>query len=41
MLWASTVICSAHAFIMIVFIGPETRIRMNIKKGKVKVGLID
>jgi phospholipid-translocating ATPase len=41
MLWASTVLCSAHAIIMIVFIGPETRIQMNIKEGKLKVGRLD
>jgi len=41
MLWASTVLCSAHAIVMVVFIGAETRIRMNIKEGKLKVGRLD
>jgi phospholipid-translocating ATPase len=41
MLWASTVLCSAHAIIMVVFIGAETRIRMNIKEGKLKIGRLD
>lgn len=40
-LWASTVLCSAHAIAMIVFIGNETRIRMNIKEGKPKTGRLD
>lgn len=40
-LWSSTVLCSAHAIAMVVFIGPETRIRMNIKEGKTKTGRLD
>ena len=41
MLWASTVCCSTKALVLIVFIGHETRIRMNTKEGRIKVGKLD
>lgn len=40
-LWSSTVLCSAHAIVMVLFIGQDTRIRMNIKEGKLKTGRLD
>jgi phospholipid-translocating ATPase len=40
-LWSSTVLCSAHAYGMVVFIGSETRIRMNIKESPPKSGRLD
>lgn len=40
-LWSSTVLCSANAVAMVVFVGKETRIRMNIKESKLKTGRLD
>lgn len=40
-LWASTVLCSSHAVAMVIYIGRETRIAMNITEARIKVGTLD
>ena len=40
-LWATTVLCSPKSLAMVVYVGLETRIAMNISESKVKVGSID
>ncbi len=40
-LWASTVICNELCYALVLHIGSETRIRMNIKGGDSKVGKTD
>lgn len=37
-LWQTCVLCSAEALAVVIYIGPETRIRQNIKEGREKVG---
>lgn len=40
-LWASTVLCSSHAIAMVIYVGQETRIAMNISEQRVKIGTLD
>ena len=40
-LWASTVLCSSRAVVLVVYVGRDTRIAMNITEGKIKVGALD
>ena len=40
-LWASTVLCSSKAIGLVVYVGADTRIAMNISEGRVKTGSMD
>lgn len=40
-LWATTVLCSSHAIAMVIYVGKETRIAMNITEARIKVGTLD
>lgn len=41
MLWSSTSLCSVGATVMVVFVGKETRINMNISEKRTKFGSFD
>lgn len=40
-MWSSTVLCSEECLALILYVGEETRIRMNIKNYDNKVGKLD